>query len=132
MTNTPDDLYITEDEEAAGEFMEKVVEMIPDLASADLEMIISLAQDALSKARDREAKHAIEELEAVAKKHGFNIDELLAKKAETMISQRTGEPVRFRHPKDPSMTWTGRGRMPAWLKEVKEAGGDIEEFRIRP
>ena len=36
-------------------------------------------------------------------------------------------PVKYRHPKDPNLTWTGRGRRPKW---VVEAGGSLERFRV--
>jgi DNA-binding protein H-NS len=36
--------------------------------------------------------------------------------------------VRFRHPDNSSLTWSGRGRKPKWLVE---AGGDPERFRVR-
>lgn len=34
--------------------------------------------------------------------------------------------VKYRHPDDSSMTWTGRGRRPKWLDGVT----NIEKFRI--
>ena len=34
---------------------------------------------------------------------------------------------KYRNPKDPSQTWTGRGRRPTW---IVEAGGNIERFLI--
>jgi len=58
----------------------------------------------------------------------------LAEKAGVSVAQLFGRGrkrrpavVKFRHPKNPSLTWTGRGRRPRWL--VK-AGGDIERFRV--
>jgi DNA-binding protein H-NS len=35
--------------------------------------------------------------------------------------------VKFQHPDNPALTWSGRGRKPKWLSE---AGGNIERFRI--
>src|SRR5437016_861881 len=48
----------------------------------------------------------------LAKEHGFDIRDL--------IDGRKGKgkgtvAVKYRDPKDPSNTWTGRGRMPRWL-----------------
>jgi DNA-binding protein H-NS len=31
-------------------------------------------------------------------------------------------PVKFRHPKDSSLTWTGRGRKPAWVVQWLASG----------
>ena len=62
-------------------------------------------------------------LAEMASKAGFNITELFGhgRKARGPVS------VKYRHPQDASLTWTGRGRRPRWL--VK-AGGDIERFRV--
>jgi len=38
-----------------------------------------------------------------------------------------GGEVKFQHPDNPTLTWSGRGRKPKWLSE---AGGNIERFRI--
>lgn len=38
---------------------------------------------------------------------------------------------KFRHP-ETGETWSGRGRMTRWLRQLVDEGHDIEEFRIRP
>lgn len=129
--DVPDGEYATPEDEERGGRMLEIIEGLEDFASADLEMLIGHAEDALKKARDREAKQAMAELEAVAKKFGFDIDELVRRKAEELVSGQTGEPIRFQHPKNKALTWTGRGRLPKWLKDAQEAGEDIEDYRIR-
>lgn len=34
--------------------------------------------------------------------------------------------IKYRHPTKPELTWTGRGRRPAWLATRK----NIEKFRV--
>lgn len=113
--------------------IEKIIEQMDEMSGADLQSLIDEAGQAFERVRKREMKQALEEMESVASKHGFDISELIAKKSQEMTTRRNGEPgepVRFKNPKDASQTWTGRGRMPSWLKEVKESGGDIEDFRV--
>ena len=46
----------------------------------------------------------------LAKEHGFDIRELMdGRKGKGTVA------VKYRDSKDPSNTWTGRGRMPRWL-----------------
>jgi DNA-binding protein H-NS len=47
----------------------------------------------------------------MAKEHGFDIRELMdgRKKAKGTVA------VKYRDPKNPENTWTGRGRMPRWM-----------------
>jgi hypothetical protein len=46
---------------------------------------------------------------AMAKAHGFNIDELFGR------GRKSKRAVKYRDPKNPANTWTGRGGMPLWL-----------------
>ena len=38
--------------------------------------------------------------------------------------------AKYRNPKNPSETWTGRGRKPRWLNEAIAAGADISDLEI--
>lgn len=57
-----------------------------------------------------------------------------AGKRKASTAGKTGykPPVKFRHPNDANLTWTGRGSQPRWLREALEAGGNIETFRVGP
>lgn len=60
----------------------------------------------------------------MAEKAGFSVGELFG----SGRNQKRGiATVKFRNPKDPSQTWTGRGRRPNWMVE---AGGDVDRFRV--
>ena len=37
---------------------------------------------------------------------------------------------KFRNPKPPHQTWSGRGRQPRWVRERLAAGKTIDDFRI--
>lgn len=38
--------------------------------------------------------------------------------------------ARYRHPENPDLTWGGRGRRPAWIREAVEAGRALSDFEI--
>ena len=38
--------------------------------------------------------------------------------------------VKYRNPENPDMTWSGRGRRPAWIREAVEAGRSMSDFEI--
>lgn len=108
------------------------------LNSAQLKLLIEQAEKALEVVHAREVQDAMDAMVELARSRGFELKELMGQADFAKIlgvstataSQKSGEPVRFRHKKNPSLTWTGRGRLPRWLKEIKEDGGDIEEHRI--
>jgi DNA-binding protein H-NS len=62
---------------------------------------------------------------AMAKAHGFDIDELFGKGGNGKVA------VKYRDPKNPLNTWTGRGRMPLWLVAATKGGkAKKEDFLI--
>jgi DNA-binding protein H-NS len=38
---------------------------------------------------------------------------------------------KYRNPANPSDTWTGRGRMPLWMKALTDKGAKREKFSIK-
>lgn len=39
-------------------------------------------------------------------------------------------PAKYRHPENPSKTWSGRGRQPGWYKDAIESGKTPEDLAI--
>ena len=77
---------------------------------------------ALKTVEERKRKEALAAADAAAREKGFSLAELTGtgpKKA------RQSNPPKYRHPESPSLTWSGRGRQPAWYKELI-AGGTPE------
>ena len=76
--------------------------------------------------RRREARAAVE---AKANEMGFTLAELadaqLVKKGS-----KDRQPPKYRHPENPAITWNGRGRQPAWIKEGLAAGKSLDDFLI--
>lgn len=38
---------------------------------------------------------------------------------------------KYRHPEDPSLTWTGRGNKPRWVKDWIDAGRSLQEIAVK-
>jgi DNA-binding protein H-NS len=50
------------------------------------------------------------------------------------ISQRRPYPKvrpKFRNPKRPSETWSGRGKQPRWVSALLAVGSSLDDFRIQ-
>ncbi|MGV7217928.1 H-NS histone family protein [Bradyrhizobium sp. UFLA05-112] len=39
---------------------------------------------------------------------------------------------KYRNPKNPAETWSGRGRLPRWLRPELRGGRKLDDFLIRP
>ena len=67
---------------------------------------------------------------AIAEKSGFSVDELFGKTRRNGAPRGTVAP-KYRNPANPAETWTGRGRMPLWIKTLTEKGAKREKFLIK-
>ena len=68
-----------------------------------------------------------EKMAAMAKEHGFDVGELFGKGRRGKGSVAP----KYRDPKNPENTWTGRGRMPRWLAAATKGGkAKKEDFLI--
>jgi DNA-binding protein H-NS len=64
----------------------------------------------------------------IAKEHGFDIRELMdgRKKGKGTVA------AKYRDPKNPENTWTGRGRMPRWMVAATRGGkASKDDFLIK-
>lgn len=101
-----------------------------DLENMDLDGLKTLQKkvaNAIESFEARQKKAALEAIAETAKEHGFTLDDLIAGKKKIKVPA----PVKYRHPENPEQTWSGRGRQPAWFKELVEAGRNPEDFRAK-
>ena len=108
----------------------------PDLSKfsiKELKEIVIDAEKTIQKKLSEEVKRAKQAAEEAAKKHGFSLNELFGHantKPGKAKSSRTQTPPKYKNPDDPSQTWTGRGRQPAWFKAALEAGKTPDDMLI--
>lgn len=100
------------------------------LSVKELEALEIEVQEAIVERRVAEKAEMKEKLAAMAEKNGYSVEELFGK------SRRGGGPrgkvaPKYRNPNNPSETWTGRGRMPLWIKTLTDKGAKREKFLIK-
>lgn len=68
-----------------------------------------------------------QKLADLARAQGFTLDEIVGKGRKGKGSV----PIKYRDPKNPENTWTGRGRTPRWLVAATKGGrAKKEDFLI--
>jgi DNA-binding protein H-NS len=75
--------------------------------------------------KDRKKREALAELEKKAAELGFSLSDL----ANVGKVKKVSAP-KYRNPKDSDQTWTGRGRIPQWMKDLEAAGGSRDDTLI--
>ncbi|HEY9038213.1 MAG TPA: H-NS histone family protein [Roseovarius sp.] len=112
-----------------------------DLKSLSVQELKSLQKkvDREMAGRDkRQRKEALSAVKERAKQLGYSLDELIGDGTGASPAGISGKPKEMRAPApakyrskdDPSLTWSGRGRPPLWIKEAQEKGVDLETLRI--
>ena len=84
-------------------------------------------QSAIAGFEKRKIAEAKSALEAVAAEHGMTLNEILGGATK---GKRPSTPAKYKNPADPSQTWSGRGRQPAWFKEAIAGGTKPEKLAI--
>lgn len=97
--------------------------------------LIKLRNDidkALDKLASAKRDEALKAAAAAAKKFGYNLGELVGDEApkQKRGGKKKSAPAKFKNPEDPSQTWTGRGRQPAWYKAAIEAGKSPQDLAV--
>lgn len=101
------------------------------LAKMSLKELVSLqarVSKAIAAKQEREKIALKEKIAKMAEDSGFEIGELFGGK---QTRKRAPVAIKYRHPRDKSLTWTGRGRMPRWLAKEVKAGKKKEKFLIK-
>jgi DNA-binding protein H-NS len=91
---------------------------LKDLLALDVKLKAAIDEKRVIERHEMRAK-----MEEMARASGFSVGELFGGGK----GKGSKVPPKYRNPKDPSQTWTGRGRRPNWMTG---AGGDPKRFLI--
>ena len=90
------------------------------MSLADLRDLQKAAAKAISIFEARQKAEAREKVEMLARDLGFTLAELTA--LQEPKRKRAPSTKIYRHPENPTLTWSGRGRKPGWFDAHVDAG----------
>ena len=99
---------------------------LAQLSLTELHDLIAQTQQALIAKQKQERKHIIAQMQQLADSIGITI---MIQEAGKPAS-KTPVPAKYRNPRNPSQTWSGRGMKPRWLVALLEEGLDIQDCLI--
>lgn len=100
------------------------------MSLAELKQLQKDVARAIETYRERQKQEARAVLEAKAQELGFNLAELAPAARKKASRSASAAPAKYRHPENPTMTWSGRGRRPNWVTAALEEGRTLEEMAI--
>ncbi|RTZ64006.1 MAG: transcriptional regulator [Aquificaceae bacterium] len=92
--------------------------------------LVQLQKDAAVLIKKKEKAEKVElrkKMEALAEKSGFTFEEIIT---SGKTSKKAKVKPKYANPKDPTQTWTGRGRKPKWVEAELSSGTDIDDLLI--
>lgn len=99
---------------------------LSEMTLEELKSLQTRVSRAIETFEDRRRKEALAVVEAKAREMGFSITELYGGRKKGPAVR----PAKYRHPENPELTWSGRGRQPQWFKDAIAAGAEPEDFLI--
>ena len=98
---------------------------LDEMSLDDLRALQKQVNRAIDGYKERQRQKALAELEAKAQEMGFSLTDLVGSK-----KIRKGGIPKYRHPEDPTITWTGKGRRPDWVKAALAEGKSLDDLLI--
>ncbi|HWW04957.1 H-NS histone family protein [Collimonas sp.] len=101
------------------------------LTVAQLRALQEQVKQALKDREHEELSKAREQILAIAQSAGISLQDLLGGQSRSKSSAtKVKVAVRYRHPSDASLQWTGRGRQPKWIQEWVSSGKTLDALRV--
>ncbi len=101
---------------------------ISTISTSDLKALLQEIPIELKRREKAERAALRKQLEDLASASGYSVSELFGLSGDKV--QRDPVPTKYRSKTDPSLTWSGRGRQPQWVKIHLSNGGNLEDITI--
>ena len=99
---------------------------LDDFSLEELKVLRKQVEKAISDFEVRRKKEAVEALRSKASEFGYSLNELV----DGAKSVSTKSAPKYFNPENPNMTWSGRGRQPAWFKKALSSGKSEKDLLI--
>lgn len=100
---------------------------LSSLSLSELHALHNKITTEIKKRQKEEVTKAREQVLAIAQRVGLPLEELINAPAHAKGGKVA---VRYRHPADPTLQWTGRGHQPKWVREWIAAGNTLDALRV--
>lgn len=103
------------------------------LTVPQLRDLLQLIPQEIKRREAQEKADILNEVRAFAKARGYAIEDLLGKdaKIKAPVAAGTGKvKVKYRHPQNVGLEWTGRGRKPKWVEAWVAEGGSLDNLLV--
>lgn len=103
-----------------------------DLSKLTIEELQGLAQDIENEIvtrREADRERIVQQMRALAASVGMTLEDFLRQERGRGRAVPAVAVVKYRHPDDPALTWSGRGKRPNWVNEALASGKTLEDLQ---
>ena len=104
-----------------------------DISTLSVAQLRDLQQQIPAEIKRREVQekvNVLNEVRAFAKTRGYAIEDLLGKEVKVKATTGNKVKVKYRHPQNDELEWTGRGRKPKWVEAWVANGGSLDNLLV--
>lgn len=106
-----------------------------DLSKLSIEELENLARDAqaeIAARKEAERERVLQQMRELAGTLGMTLEDVvrMEKRSGGGAGGGGGVQAKYRHPDNPALTWSGRGKRPAWVAEALASGKSLEELTV--
>ena len=107
---------------------------ISKLTTNELQALLKRIPKEINRRRQQEKSKLVEDITQIASKRGFSLRDLIGKAPRSVKAKKARKrkpvAVKYRHPKQADLTWTGRGRKPLWVTKWLAGGKAMEVLAV--
>jgi DNA-binding protein H-NS len=100
---------------------------LDEMSLDELKQLHKNVQKAIASYEARRIAEARKAIEKVVRELGVSLDEVVGAGSGKRATKAS---AKYRHPENPALTWTGRGRRPQWFTDAVNAGKKPEDLAV--
>ena len=122
-------MEMSENDTAVTDSMAEVVRIIEILDYPELLQLRAIIDREYEAKAEAAKANLIAETQRKFEQLGLSFDEVMAIQKKKQRKDKLPAVAKYRSPD--GKAWSGRGPIPKWVREIEEAGGNREDFRIK-
>ena len=107
---------------------------ISKLTTKELQALLKRIPKEINKRKQQEKSKLVDDIRQIASKRGYSLRDLIGKAPRPVrrksARKRMPVAVKYRHPEQAGLTWTGRGRRPHWVSKWLDEGKSLELLAV--
>lgn len=103
-----------------------------DLSKLTIEELQDLAREIENEIvtrREADRERIVQQMRDLAASVGMTLEDFLRQERGRGRAVPSAAAVKYRHPDNPALTWSGRGKRPNWVNEALASGKTLEDLQ---